>query len=156
MFAYCSPWRIVVIDEFRGRQLSKQESLYEQIGGEAGVRKFVDLFYDFMDTLPEARSVRSMHAADLSDSRTKLFEYYSGWFGGPPLFVDKYGHPRLRARHKHVSIGVADRDAWRACLYKALAEMKVSSALETALLEKIEPMADHMRNVEEEQPLADC
>jgi hemoglobin len=136
--------------------LSEQESLYEQIGGEVSVRKFVNLFYDFMDTLPEAGRIRSMHAVDLSESRMKLFEYYSGWFGGPPLFVDKYGHPRLRARHNHVSIGVEDRDAWQLCLYKALAEMNFSPALESALLEKIKPMADHMRNVDEEQPLADC
>ncbi len=136
--------------------MSDQVSLYERIGGEQGVRTFVNLFYDFMDSLPQAKHIRSLHAADLSDSRLKLFEYYTGWFGGPPLFVDKYGHPRLRARHKHVSIGVDDRDAWRACLYKTLEQMSLEPALEVELLEKIEPMADHMRNVEEEAPLVDC
>jgi hemoglobin len=65
----------------------------------------------------------------------------SDWFGGPPLFADKYGHPKLRARHKHIEIGLKDRDEWLQCLSVALDQ--------TA-------MADHMRNLEEEAPLVDC
>jgi hemoglobin len=133
-----------------------QISLYDQLGGEAGVHRLVHLFYDHMDTSVAATHIRSLHQSDLSDSRQKLFEYFSGWFGGPPLFVEKHGHPRLRARHNHVAIGLADRDAWLACLYLAMNEMNLSESLHQDLVEKIAPMADHMRNNADEAPLADC
>jgi len=131
-----------------------EDSLYERLGGETGVRQLVDLFYDGMDSLPEARHIRSLHQAELHSAREKLFQYFSGWFGGPPLFIERYGHPRLRARHFHVPIGVVDRDAWLGCLMAALKEMQLGDDLLKDLLEKIVPMADHMRN-QDESP-ADC
>lgn len=134
----------------------EQDSLYNRIGGGTGVRQLVTRFYDHMDSLSDATEIRAMHQSDLSDSREKLYQYFTGWFGGPPLFVERYGHPRLRARHNHVQIGTADRDAWLKCLLAALDEMNLDKSLYKELLEKIVPMADHMRNVEDEQALSDC
>lgn len=134
-------------------------TLYERLGTEAGVLELVTRFYDEMDNNSDARLVRDKHASNLNPSRVKLFEYFSGWFGGPPLFTDKYGHPKLRARHKHIKIGLKDRDTWLKCLTTALDQMDISPDLRADLLTKIEPMADHMRNLEEEEeaaPLADC
>ena len=133
-----------------------QASLYDRIGGESGVQRLVTLFYDNMENTTKAEHIRSLHQADLSDSRQKLFEYFSGWFGGPSLFINKYGHPRLKARHNHVAVGLADRDAWLVCLYAAMDEMKLDKDLYDDLVEKIAPMADHMRNQADEAPLADC
>ena len=70
---------------------------YERLGGEQGVRDLVDRFYDLMDTLPEAKQIRDLHPADLTESRDKLFKFLSGWLGGPSLYINEYGHPRLRA-----------------------------------------------------------
>jgi len=139
-------------------------SLYERLGGEDGVRRLVNLFYDYMESQPEAKHILSLHQADLGETREKLFQYFTGWFGGPALFTDLYGHPRLRARHMHVRIGLADRDAWLACLYHALDTIfaerfeagQLDAELHKDLLEKIVPMADHMRNAKDEAPLADC
>ena len=133
----------------------KELSLYQRIGGENSVRQLVTRFYDHMETLEEARHLLSLHN-DLADSREKLYQYFTGWFGGPPLFVEKYGHPRLRARHNHVEIGVADRDVWLMCLVKALSEMRLAPELQQDLMEKIAPMADHMRNLDEDEPPVDC
>ena len=129
---------------------TNEDTLYARIGGEAGVRQLVTLFYDNMEVIAEAKHVRSLHPADLTSSRLKLFQYLSGWFGGPPLYTDLYGHPRLRARHIDVPVKVADRDAWLKCLYSALETMSLGSDVDQDLLKKIVPMADHMRNVEDE------
>lgn len=131
-----------------------EHSLYERLGGEDAVRRLVNLFYDFMAS--EAKQILDLHQADLNETREKLFQYFTGWFGGPPLFTDLYGQPRLRARHMHVSIGLAERDAWLACLNHALDTMSLKADLHKDLLEKIVPMADHMRNQADEAPLADC
>lgn len=134
----------------------REASLYDRLGGEAGVRELVTRFYDRMDQDPCAELIRGKHPAELSNARLKLFEYFTGWFGGPPLFIDKYGHPRLRARHNHIQIGLKDRDQWLLCLYGALDQMNIDPTLRADLLEKIEPMADHMRNLPDESPLTDC
>ena len=61
---------------------------YEVIGGDAGVRRLVDRFYDLMDASPEAATIRRLHAASLKASRDKLYMYLTGWTGGPPIYVE--------------------------------------------------------------------
>ena len=76
-----------------------EKSLYDQLGGEDGLRSIVERFYGVMDELPETAGIRKMHPADLSASAEKLFMFLSGFFGGPQLYINTFGHPRLRARH---------------------------------------------------------
>ena len=119
---------------------------YEQIGGERAVRELVDRFYDYMDTLEEAQEIRSLHAKSLRGSREKLFLFLSGWLGGPDLYVQKYGHPRLRARHLPFPIGVRERDQWMLCMTNALNDMKLDDNLKKSLEDAFQRTADHMRN----------
>lgn len=121
---------------------------YDLIGGEAGVRRLVQRFYTLMDELPEATAVRAVHPPSLAGSEQKLFEYFSGWLGGPPLFETKYGHPRLRARHLPFTIGVQERDEWLLCMQRALDETVEHAPLRALLFEKMAGLADHMRNQE--------
>ncbi len=126
--------------------MSEQQTPYEMLGGEAGVRALVDRFYDHMDRLQEAATVRGLHARSLKASREKLFLFLSGWLGGPDLYVQKYGHPRLRARHLPFSIGIEERDQWMLCMRKALDEMDLEPAFRERLENAFLSTADHMRN----------
>jgi hemoglobin len=119
---------------------------YHVIGGEEGVRRLVDRFYDLMDTLPEAAGVRAMHPKDLKGSRQKLFWFLSGWTGGPQLFVERYGHPRLRMRHAPFAIGESERDQWMLCMRQALEEIVEDLEMRAFLEEALARLADHMRN----------
>lgn len=119
---------------------------FERLGGQAGVRALVDKFYDLMDSLPEAATIRPLHPADLSGSRDKLFKFLCGWLGGPPLYVQEYGHPRLRARHISFPIGTAERDAWMLCMERALRDCDLDPLLRTHLLQSLRNTADFMRN----------
>lgn len=125
---------------------------FELLGGEAGVRKLVDRFYDLMDTLPEAAGIRAMHPEDLSGSRDKLFKFLCGWLGGPPLYTQEYGHPRLRGRHLPFPIGETERDAWLLCMNQALDEMDIDAMMRTHIKQSLRQTADFMRN----KQLADC
>ena len=122
-------------------------TFYDHIGGEPTVRKLVDRFYELMDTLPEAYGVRKLHPADLSGSAQKLFMYLSGWLGGPQLFVQAYGHPRLRARHLPFEIGEAERDQWLMCMRQAIHEVLPADEANQQLWKALEDLADHMRNM---------
>ena len=119
---------------------------YTLIGGEAGVRQLVDRFYDLMDSAPEAAQVRALHASNLKVSRDKLFLYFSGWLGGPQLYIEKFGHPMLRARHMPFPISAVERDQWLWCMERAIAEQEMPDGLRAFLREKLRPLADHMRN----------
>lgn len=119
---------------------------YLQIGGEEGVRLLVGRFYDLMDSAPEAANVRALHAASLKQSREKLYLFLTGWLGGPQLYVEQYGHPRLRARHLPFAIASRERDEWLWCMDRALAEQSMPDELRAGLRDKLHGLADHMRN----------
>ena len=126
--------------------MTERVTAYERLGGERGVRELVDRFYDLMDQLEEAKTVRGLHAKSLKASREKLFLFLSGWLGGPDLYVERFGHPRLRARHLPFSIGIEERDQWMLCMTRAMEEMELDENLRQALGEALWKTADFMRN----------
>ncbi|MEW7986938.1 MAG: group II truncated hemoglobin [Candidatus Thiodiazotropha sp.] len=130
--------------------MSQDQTPYERIGGEAAVRELVDRFYNLMDRQQEAKKIRDLHAKSLRISREKLFLFLSGWLGGPDLYVEKYGHPRLRARHLPFSIGIEERDQWIFCMRKALSAMDLDAKLQEELNQAFFRTADFMRNRDEE------
>ena len=126
-----------------------KRSHYERIGGEAKVRELVQRFYHLMDELPEAYGIRKMHQPSLKGAEDKLFMFLSGWMGGPPLFVEKFGHPALRMRHMPFSIGKTERDQWLLCMGQALDDVVEDDALRDELKLAFVKVADHMRNQSE-------
>jgi hemoglobin len=85
---------------------------FELLGGDAGVRRLVDRFYDLVDTAPEAATIRKLHAASLKASRDKLHLYLMMWTGGPQTYVERNGHPAFRMRHSRFTSARAERDEW--------------------------------------------
>lgn len=121
---------------------------YDLLGGEQAVLSLVDRFYFFMDTLPEAAGIRAIHAKSLAGARDKLFKFLSGWLGGPDLFIQEYGHPRLRQRHFPFAIGAAERDQWMLCMNKALNEMAMDAVFRESLSQSLQQLATHMINAD--------
>ncbi len=131
-----------------------ETTLYALLGGADGVFTLVDRFYEHMDSLPEARAIRAMHGADLARARERLYDFLSGWLGGPPLYVEKHGHPRLRARHLPFVIGPAERDAWMSCMHHALQDTVEDGHLRAYLEEALGRLATHMENTPATPPPA--
>ena len=121
---------------------------YERIGGEAGVRKLVHRFYELMDELPEAYQVRKLHPDSLAGSEQNLFEYLSGWFGGPTMYTDKKGHPRMRQRHAPYAVTLEAKDEWMLCMKQSLAETVADEPFRTQLQANFQALADHMVNTQ--------
>lgn len=119
---------------------------FERLGGEPGVRALVDRFYDLMDLELAFAGIRALHPASLDGSRDKLHWFLCGWLGGPNLYIERFGHPRLRARHLPYAIGIAERDQWLACMQQAMAERGVDTTLARRLAESFQGTADWMRN----------
>ncbi|AQS63091.1 Group 2 truncated hemoglobin YjbI [Rhizobium rhizogenes] len=125
-------------------------TLYEAIGGDATVKALTRRFYELMDTLPEAAHCRAIHPADLSGSEAKFYDYLTGYLGGPPVYVEKHGHPMLRRRHFVAPIGPAERDEWLLCFRRAMDETIENVKLREIIWAPVERLAFHMQNQEAE------
>lgn len=119
---------------------------YEEIGGADAVRKLSDAFYDVIEE--ESPTLRAMLPASTKNTRTKLSMYLTGWLGGPPLYEEKWGHPRLRMRHMPFAIGTTEAEEWMRCMGVAMERAGVEEPLRTFLEERFGPLAMHMRNQE--------
>lgn len=121
-------------------------TLYEAIGGDATVKALCHRFYELMDTLPEAARCRAIHPPSLKDSEEKLYEYLTGYLGGPPIYMEKRGHPMLRRRHMVAEIGPQERDEWLLCFRQALDETVAHDKLREIIWTPIEKLGYHMQN----------
>lgn len=122
--------------------------MFDILGGEPGIRALVDSFYDVMDVDSDLKLLRDVHGSSLTQARDKLFWYLCGYFGGPQHYIERFGHPRLRARHLPFSIGIAERDQWLLCMARAMKEMEYPEPLMDRMLEIFFGVADWMRNRE--------
>lgn len=119
---------------------------YELIGGEAPVRALVERFYDLMESSPAARPLRRMHAHDLGPMREKLFEFLSGWLGGPPLYQRRADAKCMTEAHAHYLIGAAERDQWLACMDRALDDVGASEEVRAMVRPALRRVAEALRN----------
>jgi len=99
-----------------------------------------------MDKAPQHAGIRALHPAVLSGSRDKLFWFLCGWSGGPDHYVERFGHPRLRARHLPFAIAAGERDQWLACMRDAMSASELPAALQQRLMAAFFQTADWMRN----------
>jgi len=120
--------------------------MFDTLGGEPGIRALVDRFYDTMDVDADLAALRAVHGPTLDQARDKLFWYLCGYFGGPQLYIERFGHPRLRARHLPYPIGNLERDQWLLCMGRAMQDLDYPSARVEQLLKVFFGVADWMRN----------
>ena len=122
------------------------QSPYDMIGGAEGLRRIVDRFYDIMDSEPEVAAIRAMHAADLGPMRQRLFEFLSGWLGGPPLYFQRPDHKCIVSAHRPFAIGADERDQWMMCMRRAMAECGVAEDWRALLDQAFLRVAEAFRN----------
>jgi hemoglobin len=119
---------------------------YEELGGELVLRRLVDCFYDRIGE--DSPMLRAIHPADDTNSRRNLFDFLSGWLGGPNLYTERKGHPRLRMRHLPFSIGPAEANEWIRCMRGALNDVAVPEPLRDYIDARLEQTAIHVINVD--------
>jgi hemoglobin len=133
------------ISDDKDRAYGQGDASFQAAGREEGVKRLVDAFYEQMDTLEEAKTIRAMHAQDLSESRDKLFRFLCGWLGGPQLFQEKYGPINIPGAHRHLDIGIAERDAWLLCMKRAADQQPYAEDFKEYLLRQLYPPANVSR-----------
>jgi hemoglobin len=119
---------------------------YEMIGGAAKLRQIVDRFYDIMDRAPEAAGIRAMHAEDLAPMRDRLFDFLSGWMGGPPLYFQRPDRKCIVSAHRPYAIGAAEAEQWMMCMRRAMEDCAIPQEVRSLLDKSLSRMADAFRN----------
>lgn len=119
---------------------------YDLIGGEAVVRRLANRFYEIMDTNPAARHIRAMHGEDLEPIKQLLFEFLSGWLGGPMLYFDRPQRRCIMSAHRPFAIGDVERDEWMACMRIAMDECRLPLDMRALLDQAFLRMANAFRS----------
>ena len=127
-----------------GKPWGNAATPYEEIGGEDAVRRLVETFYDRIDA--DSPELRAMLPRDDSGSRQKLYEFLSGWLGGPQLYIERRGHPKMRLRHLRFAIGPSEAEEWLRCMGEAMNGCEIYGVLRSYLDTRFRQMALHMVN----------
>ncbi len=124
-----------------------EDTSFRTMGGEAGVRRLVDRFYDAMERRPDAARILGMHPSDLTVSRDKLFTFLCGWLGGPKRYAQRYGPIRIPRAHAHLDLAEPERDAWLACMQEAIDGMDVPDDFKAYFMREIRVPAQRSMEV---------
>lgn len=121
---------------------------YARIGGEAGVRQLVKVFYDLVETTPEGEPLMVMHRRGngVTHAREAQFMFLSGFLGGPQLYVEQHRHANVKQMHAHLEIGKIERDSWLQCMDMALSQAGADAATHELLMKHFTRVADVLRN----------
>ncbi len=122
-----------------------EETLYDRLG-EANLKLLVGYFYDLVF---EDEQIKYLFKNDKSEIMEKQFMFLSQFLGGPSLYTEKHGHPRMRARHLPHRITKTDAEAWLKCMLTAVDKLPIQEALKNELFERFPQTALFMVNTEE-------
>ena len=136
------------------RNYGDGDATHQALGGVHAIRRLVELFYEEMDTQPEAAKIRALHPPDLEISIDKLARFLSGWTGGPKLYSEKYGPIKIPVFHQHLPVDEAERDAWLLCMERALDRMDYPDDLKAYMLRELFVPAERIRMRVEERKRA--
>jgi len=112
----------------------KGDASFLAAGGETGIQRLVEAFYQAMCDEPQARLIRAMHPDDLTISIDKLARFLCGWTGGPKRYAEKYGGIAIPPAHAHLPIGEVEKDAWLLCMQQALQSQDYAADFKDYLL----------------------
>jgi hemoglobin len=121
------------------------DSSYQAAGCLEGLTRLVDLFYEHVNTLPEAEIIRKLYPEDLSSSRKKLTFFLSGWLGGPRIYQEHFGSINIPGSHVHMKIGAQEQDAWLFCMDKAVQQQAYTQEFKQYLMEQLSIPAEKIR-----------
>lgn len=118
-------------------------SVYEQVGGMETFRRLADAFYTRVENDPD---FRPLFPGNLIPARERQALFLAQFFGGPALYSEKRGHPRLRMRHLPFAIGRTERDRWMGHMIAAMEEVGIPEPARTTMRRYFEDAATFLIN----------
>lgn len=126
--------------------MTTYSSLFESIGGSEAINRLTEALYKRVGKHPDLIPI---FPEDLTETIRKQQLFLTQFLGGPPLYIEEFGHPMLRRRHLPFEITPTRRDAWLACMNGAMDEIDMQEPYRTAIFERLTMTAEHMMNTPE-------
>jgi hemoglobin len=115
-----------------------------QLIGEEGFRRLVGAFYA---QVPKDDVLGPMYPPnDLAGAEERLRLFLIGRFGGPPTYMERRGHPRLRMRHAPFRLDEAARNRWVQLMDRALDQAELPAEAVQVLRPFFHDVATFLRN----------
>lgn len=127
------------------KQYGIGDNSFQAAGGETGIRKLVDRFFQRMGNDPRFKTIYDMHPEDIDVSNDKLARFLCGWLGGPKLFREKYGPISIPTAHQHLPITEDERDQWLTCMKESIDEQDFSQDFKEYLIQQLNIPAEVIR-----------
>lgn len=121
------------------------DTSYQAAGGEEGLRRLVDCFYDRMGTDPRFDTIYTMHPPDQPTTRDKLVSFLCGWLGGPKRYNQRYGPIAIPTVHSHLQIAQRERDQWLQCMFESINEQPYDDSFKQYLIEQLKVPTEAIR-----------
>ncbi len=120
------------------------DASFQAAGGESGLTRLVEAFYQIMDEREDAICVRRLYPRDLIEARKRLAAFLCGWLGGPRRYAEHYGSINIPQFHTRWKVGEAERDAWLGCMALAIAKQGYSADFADYLLAQLQIPAERI------------
>lgn len=123
---------------------SRPDSFFEAVGGHATFEKLVRVFYEGVAEDPIMREMYPEE--DLGPAAERLQLFLEQYWGGPTMYSDTRGHPRLRMRHVPYSIDSDARDRWLKHMRAGVKALELAPVHEATLWDYLERAAYSLVN----------
>jgi hemoglobin len=121
------------------------QDVYAAIG-EEGFERLVAAFYE---QVPSDEVLSGLYPEDdLAGAEQRLREFLIFRFGGPPRYIEKRGHPRLRMRHAPFAVDSTARDHWLRLMTQAMNKAALPDEVKQILSAYFESAAAAMINTQ--------
>lgn len=104
--------------------------LYEALGEDGVFELLADVYRRFDGT-----AIRHLFPPDLVVASERSAAFFVQLLGGPPLFNERYGPPRMRMRHIPFEIDEAARVTWLECFEGAVEDSAAAGVFPAAEVE---------------------
>nr|WP_233095878.1 globin [Alicyclobacillus sp. SO9] len=122
-------------------------NIYEAAGGENTFRRLIEHFYGYVAAHPD---LSPLFPEDFSEIKAKQYAFLTQFFGGPPLYLQEYGQPMMRARHLRFPVTPKRAKAWLSCMSRAMDDVGLEGQIRQFMFQRLNLTANHMVNTEEE------
>lgn len=117
-------------------------TLYETIGQE----RLYAIIHSFYNGVYQSPIISHLFEGDRNIIEEKQQLFLTQFLGGPKLYSDVHGHPKMRQRHLPFAIDKEAKDEWLALMRKAIFQHIEDKELAETLYNCFPKVANHMRN----------
>ena len=116
---------------------------FYQLLGADNLQLLVDKFYDLV---LQDETISPLFKTDIEVVKQKQYMFLTQFLGGPQLYSQHFGHPRMRMRHLPHAIDEAAMQAWLKCMWQAIDSLSIEQKIKEELFNCFPRVARHMVN----------